>query len=95
VKRFGYVLITVLVFVFALSTCCGCGSDDSEAVSEDSAEAVVLLSPEQQQEAVLGYIQALLKYDDESHKLFSNYLKSVDDYFKFKTDTFFLIRLLL
>jgi len=88
VQRFGYVLGITLIFVFILTTCCGCsnGSGDSEVTTAQSA----LLPLEQQQEAVLGYIQTLSKYDEDSQKIFSDYLKLVDAYFELKTDDFTL-----
>jgi len=92
VKRFGYVLGITLIFVFALFTSgcsCGGGSSGSE-VTEATVEQGALLPQEQQQEAVLGYIQTLSKHDEDSHKIFSDYLKLVDAYFKLKTDAFTL-----
>jgi len=92
VKRFGYVLGITLIFVFTLFTSgCSCsGGPSGSEVTEATVEQSALLSLEQQQDAVLGYIQTLSRHDEESYKLFSDYLKLVDAYFKLKTDAFTL-----
>jgi len=90
VRCFGYVLIMILVSIFTLTACCGCGNSPDGSEVTVTVEQCSLLPLEQQQEAVLGYIQALLKHDEDSQKVFSDYLKLVDAYFKLKTDAFTL-----